>query len=165
MYKYPLMKGLYTDPLKGDLHPRDKALLKTPDTATTPSRSHSHIAVPFLRRTEYIASENHSTPTSTGNILRGTRRPSVEIAQQTLDNLFEDPTAQARMIEQMFKDVDKDWTGMPHPKKRGVTCVDNWEVLPDRGRIGQAFLLMRFQDDHISLGNVNSTLRMSLMIG
>lgn len=149
-----LMTGLYTDPLKGDLHPRDRALLKTPDTATTPSRSHSHIAVPFLRRTEYIASENHSTPTSTGNILRGTRRPSVEVAQQKLDNIFEDPNAQARMIEQMFKDVDKEWVGVEHPKKRGIKCVDSWEVLPDRGRIGQAFLLMRFQDDHISSSSV-----------
>ena len=71
-----------------------------------------------------------------------------------MDNVFEDPTAQARMIEQMFKDVDKEWVGMEHPKKRGVECVDSWEVLPDRGRLGQAFLLMRFQDDHISLTNV-----------
>ena len=146
--------GLYADPLKAELHPRDRALLKTPETATTPSRSHSHIAVPFLRRTEYIASEKHSTPSSTGNILRGTRRPSLQVAQQQLDNVFEDPTAQARMTEEMFKEVDKDWIGKEHPKKRGVKCVDSWEVLPDRGRIGQAFLLMRFQDDNISNINV-----------
>jgi RNA polymerase II-associated factor 1 len=148
------MLGLYADPLKAELHPGDRALLKTPETATTPSRSHSHIAVPFLRRTEYIASEKHSTPSSTGNILRGTRRPSLQVAQQQLDNVFEDPTAQARMTEEMFKEVDKDWIGKEHPKKRGVKCVDSWEVLPDRGRIGQAFLLMRFQDDNISNINV-----------
>jgi RNA polymerase II-associated factor 1 len=149
-----LIPGLYADPLKGDLHPRDRALLKTPESATTPSRSHSHIAVPFLRRTEYIASEKHSTPQSTGNILRGTRRPSLQVAQQELDNVFEDPTAQIRLTEKMFKDVEGDWIGKSHPRKRGVTCVDSWEVLPDRTRLGQAFLLMRFQDDHISTDKV-----------
>ena len=60
------------------------------------------------------------------------------------------------MIEEMFKEVDKEWVGKQHPRKRGVTCVDSWEVLPDRGRIGQALLLMRFQDDHISNTNVYS---------
>lgn len=55
----------------------------------------------------------------------------------------------------MFKDVDVDWVGRKHPKKRGVECVDSWEVLPDRGRIGQALLLMRFQDDHISNSQVH----------
>jgi RNA polymerase II-associated factor 1 len=152
--------GLYSDPLKGELHPKDKALLKSPESATTPSRSHSHIAVPFLRRTEYIATEKHSTPTTTGNILRGTRRPSLQVAQQELDNVFEDPSAQIRMIEQMFKDAETDWIGKEHPKKRGVTCVDSWEVLPDRGRIGQALLLMRFQDDNISNSNVRTLLRL-----
>jgi len=146
--------GLYADPMRADLHPRDRALLKTPETATTPSRSHSHIAVPFLRRTEYIATEKHSTPTNTGNILRGTRRPSLQVAQKELDHVFEDPEAQQRMVEQMFKDVDVDWVGRKHPKKRGVECVDSWEVLPDRARIGQLLLLMRFQDDHISNSQV-----------
>jgi Paf1 len=125
-------------------------LLKQPDTGSTASRAHSHVAVPFLRRTEYIATEKHSSPTSTGNILRGTRRPSLKVAQQELDHVFEDPNAQARMIEQMFKDVDKDWVGTKHHTKRGVTCIDSWEILPDRARVGQALLLMRFQDDHIS---------------
>lgn len=140
--------------MKADLHPKDRALLKTPETATTPSRRHSHIAVPFLRRTEYIASEKHVTPTSTGNILRGTRRPSLQVAQQELDNVFEDPTAQIRLTEQMFKEVEGDWIGKTHPRKRGVTCVDSWEFLPDRTRLGQAFLLMRFQDDNISASTV-----------
>jgi hypothetical protein len=149
------LAGLYADPLKGELHPRDRALLKTPETATTPSRSHSHIAVPFLRRTEYIATEKHFMPTSTGNILRGTRRPSLQVAQQELDHAFEDPSAQTQMIEQMFKEAEKDWTGKEHPTRKGVTCVDSWEVFPDRGRIGQALLLMRFQDDHISNTNVS----------
>lgn len=144
---------MYGDPLS-ELHPADKALLKTPETATTPSRSHSHTAVPFLRRTEYIATEKHSTPTSTGNILRGTRRPSLQTAQQELDHVFEDPEAQIRMIDQMFKDADTNWIGKEHPRKRGIKCVDSWEVFPDRERIGQAFLLMRFQDDHISNFNV-----------
>ena len=150
--------------MKGELHPRDRALLKTPETATTPSRSHSHIAVPFLRRTEYIASEKHSTPTSTGNILRGTRRPSLQVAQQELDHVFEDPNAQVTMIEEMYKQVDKEWVGKQHPRKRGVTCVDSWELLPDRGRIGQALLLMRFQDDHISNANVITFMSL-LMVG
>jgi Paf1 len=150
--------------LKGELHPRDRALLTTPETATTPSRSHSHIAVPFLRRTEYIASEKHSTPMSTGNILRGTRRPSLQTAQQELDHVFEDPSAQAAMTEQMFKEIEKDWVGKQHPRKRGITCVDSWEILPDRGRIGQSLLLMRFQDDHISNTNVPIYLTILLMI-
>jgi Paf1 len=54
------------------------------------------------------------------------------------------------MIEGMFKEVDRNWIGREHPKKRGITCVDSWELLPDRGRIGQALLLMRFQDDNIT---------------
>ena len=74
--------------------------------------------------------------------------------------MFEDPSAQIRMIEQMFKDAETDWIGKEHPKKRGVTCVDSWEVLPDRGRIGQALLLMRFQDDNISNSNVRSLHRL-----
>jgi hypothetical protein len=144
--------GLYADPLKGDLHPKDRALLKTPESST-PSRAHSHIAVPFLRRTEYIASEKHASPasSSTANVLRGTRRPSLQVAQQELDNLFEDPEAQVAMIEQTFRVVGaEEWVGKTHPKKRGVMCVDDWEVLPDRERIAQDFLLMRIQDDHIS---------------
>jgi RNA polymerase II-associated factor 1 len=156
--------GLYADPMRADLHPRDRALLKTPETATTPSRSHSHIAVPFLRRTEYIAAEKHSTPTNTGNILRGTRRPSLQVAQKELDHVFEDPEAQQQMVEQMFKDVDVDWVGRKHPKKRGVECVDSWEVLPDRGRLGQLLLLMRFQDDHISNSPVYPHLQKALCI-
>jgi hypothetical protein len=57
----------------------------------------------------------------------------------------------------MFKEVEKEeWIGKQHPKKRGVVCVDSWDILPDRGRIGQALLLMRFQDDHISNTNVFS---------
>lgn len=68
--------------------------------------------------------------------------------------MFEDPEAQARMIEQMFKEGDHEWVGKEHPKKRGITCVDSWELLPDQERIGQALLLMRFQDDHISNSNV-----------
>ena len=74
----------------------------------------------------------------------------MQVAQKELDHVFEDPEAQQRMIEQMFKDVDVEWVGRKHPKKRGVECVDSWEVLPDRGRLGQSVLLMRFQDDHIS---------------
>jgi hypothetical protein len=146
---------MYGDPLS-ELHPADRALLKTPETATTPSRPHAHVAVPFLRRTEYIATEKHATPMSNQNILRGTRRPSLKVAQQELDHVFEDPEAQTRMIEQMFRDAETDWIGKEHPRKRGVKCVDTWEVLPDRGRIGQAFLLMRFQDGHISNFNVVS---------
>ena len=145
-----MIVGLYPDPFKGELHPKDKALLKTPESATTPHRS-SHIAVPFLRRTEYIATEKHGTMTPTQNILRGTRRPSLQVAQRELDEAFEDPQTQVNMIEQMFKEVESNtWIGKQHPKKKGVTCVDSWEVLPDRGRIGQALLLMRFQDDNIT---------------
>src|SRR5262245_14039635 len=151
-----LMQGLYGDPL-AELEVQDRALLKTPESASTPVRQHSHVAVPFLRRTEYIAAEKHSTPPSaTGNILRGTRRPSLKVAQQELDHVFEDPEVQIRMTEQMFKDVDRDWINAEHPRKRGVKCVDSWELLPDRSRIGQAFLLMRFQDDHISIYKVRS---------
>jgi Paf1 len=137
--------------LKGELDPKDRALLKNPESATTPHRSSSHVAVPFLRRTEYIASEKASQQTSTQNILRGTRRPSLQVAQQELDQVFEDPQAQIQMINKMFKDVETtDWIGKPHPKKKGITCIDSWDILPDRGRIGQAMLLMRFQDDNIT---------------
>lgn len=140
------------------MHPKDKALLKTPESATTPSRSHSHIAVPFLRRTEYIASEKHATPTSssTANVLRGTRRPSQQLAQQELDELYDDPAAQVRTVEETFRRVGRreDWVGKKHPRKRGVTCLDSWEVLPDRDRVAQEFLLVRIQDDHISNTNV-----------
>ena len=152
--------GLYADPLKGDLHPKDRALLKTPESGTTPSRSQAHIAVPFLRRTEYIASEKHATPTSstTGNVLRGTRRPSLQVAQQELDELYENPEAQVRTVEETFRSVGRreDWVGKAHSRKRGVACVDSWEVLPDRERVAQEFLLVRIQDDHISNTNVHT---------
>jgi len=77
--------------------------------------------------------------------------------------VFEDPTAQVRMIEQMFKDVDQEWIGKEHPKKRGVKCLDSWEVLPDRGRLGQALLLMRFQDDNISNSNDDTVMDVGIL--
>ena len=65
--------------------------------------------------------------------------------------MFEEPEAQVQMIEETFRVVQQEeWVGKPHPRKRGITCVDSWEFLPDRGRVAQEFLLVRIQDDHIS---------------
>jgi RNA polymerase II-associated factor 1 len=151
-----LRLGLYGDPLI-ELDPADRMLLKTPETGNNPSRTHSHLAVPFLRRTEYIAAEKHSSMThSTRNILRGTRRPSLQFAMEQLDHVFEDPLAQNKMIEQMFEEVTKAEAGIPHPRKRGVNCVQTWDVIPDRERVGMPFLLMRFQDNKITGREVRS---------
>lgn len=118
------------------LHPKDRELLRD---AGISNLSKSEPGVSFLRRTEYIA-EKQAVPTtiSNGNITNQSKNKNLDLI---------DPESQLKAVEATFDNAQDSLTNfklLKHPKKKNLTAVNAWPLLPDTSMMDTKYLNIKF---------------------
>ncbi|ODV81136.1 DNA-directed RNA polymerase II regulator [Suhomyces tanzawaensis NRRL Y-17324] len=121
-------------PVSVKLHPKDRILLRD---AGIGKISKSEPGVSFLRRTEYIADKDPVKNAS--STLDQNNKKSTEERH--------DANSQLQAVESSFEKAQETLTNfatLKHPRKKHLTAVDAWPLLPDTSMMDTKFLTVKF---------------------
>lgn len=131
------------DASSSDLDPKDQVILSnTKNAAIEPSR------VSFLRRTEYISSENARSNVKTGSKASSSQVELIKSVEER-GKALEDVEKQADEIEHYFEMSQADISTLRHPNKPDVRAVKALPLLPDLSNSSSTLLLFKYMQEHL----------------